>query len=54
MASALNQPHTLTVHEAGELDGLRSGHRIRRRRTMEDWSRAEHRSRRQIIDLSWA
>jgi Tol biopolymer transport system component len=52
MASALNHPHILTVHEAGELDGrqylvtefIDSG-------TLKDWAARDKRSWRQIVDL---
>lgn len=52
MASALNHPHILTVHEAGEVDGRQclvtefvdGG-------TLKDWARAGHRSWRQVVEL---
>lgn len=51
-ASALNHPHIVTVHDAGELDErlylvteyVDGG-------TLQDWARAEKRSWRQIVDL---
>jgi serine/threonine protein kinase len=52
MASALNHPHILTVHEAGEFGGRQylitefvdGG-------TLKDWARREPRSSRQIVEL---
>ncbi|MGI9076156.1 MAG: protein kinase domain-containing protein [Gemmatimonadaceae bacterium] len=52
MASSLNHPHILTVHDAGELDGrqylvteLVDGG------TLGDWAKAEDRTWRQIVEL---
>jgi serine/threonine protein kinase len=52
MASSLNHPHILTVHDAGEFEGRQylvtefvdGG-------TLKDWARAEKRTWRQIVDL---
>jgi serine/threonine protein kinase/Tol biopolymer transport system component len=52
MASSLNHPHILTVHDAGELEGRQylvtefvdGG-------TLKDWARTEKRSWRQIVEL---
>lgn len=52
MASSLNHPHILTVHDAGEVDGRQylvtefvdGG-------TLRDWAHAERRSWRQIVEL---
>jgi Tol biopolymer transport system component/tRNA A-37 threonylcarbamoyl transferase component Bud32 len=52
MASALNHPHILTVHDTGELNGQQylvtefvdGG-------TLKDWARADRRSWRQVVDL---
>ncbi len=52
LASSLNHPHILTVHDAGELDGrqylvteLVDGG------TLKDWANAEERTWRQIVEL---
>jgi Tol biopolymer transport system component/predicted Ser/Thr protein kinase len=52
MASSLNHPHILTVHDAGEFEGrqylvteLVDGG------TLKDWARAEERTWRQIVEL---
>jgi serine/threonine protein kinase/Tol biopolymer transport system component len=52
LASSLNHPHILTVHDAGEFEGqqylvtefIDGG-------TLKDWSRAERRSWREIVEL---
>jgi eukaryotic-like serine/threonine-protein kinase len=52
MASSLNHPHILTVHDAGEFEGRQylvtefvdGG-------TLKDWARAEKRTWRQIVEL---
>src|SRR5579864_3978271 len=52
MASSLNHPHILTVHDAGEFDGrqylvtefIDGG-------TLKDWARAEKRTWRQTVEL---
>ena len=52
MASSLNHPHILTVHDAGEFEGRQylvtefvdGG-------TLKDWSKPEKRTRRQIVEL---
>jgi eukaryotic-like serine/threonine-protein kinase len=52
MASSLNHPHILTVHDAGEFEGrqylvtefIDGG-------TLKDWARAEQRTWRQIVEL---
>src|SRR6266571_2796378 len=52
LASSLNHPHILTVHDAGEFEGRQylvtefvdGG-------TLKDWARAEKRAWRQIVEL---
>src|SRR5512140_549943 len=52
MASSLNHPHILTVHDAGELDGrqylvtefIDGG-------TLKDWARTQKRTWREVVEL---